>query len=189
MSAEPAQTTEGGGRVRGAKYEGAITAFLTAYGLMGGFPRSASPATASAARRSSCYGSACAAECRYEPTAGGSAGQAYLRGRSRHWHALGEPRPNGGQEVQGNLELHRRGGNLWLAYNLKESFRAIFTGALDPDEAGELLDRWVSKAYRSRLAAFVKAARIVRKYREGIWPRSGWASTTTVRRDSTQSFG
>jgi len=65
-------------------------------------------------------------------------------------------------------KLRRRGGDLWRAYSLKESFRAIFAGDLNVDEAADLLDGWVAKASRSRLAPVVKAARTVRKYRDGI---------------------
>lgn len=65
-------------------------------------------------------------------------------------------------------KLKRRGGAVWRAYGLKEAFRAIFSGDLTPDEAGQLIDRWVSRASRSRLPAFVKAAKTIRKHRDGI---------------------
>ena len=65
-------------------------------------------------------------------------------------------------------KLKRRGGDLWRAYTLKEAFRAVFAGDLDPDTVIELLDRWISKASRSRLPAFVKAAKTIRKHRDGI---------------------
>jgi len=64
--------------------------------------------------------------------------------------------------------LRRRGGDVWRAYTLKEAFRAIFSGDLTPQEAGQLIDRWVSRASRSRLPAFVKASKTIRKHREGI---------------------
>lgn len=65
-------------------------------------------------------------------------------------------------------KLRRRGGELWRAYSLKEAFREIFAGDLDPDQTAELIDRWCSKASRSRLAPFVKVAKTIRKYRDGI---------------------
>lgn len=65
-------------------------------------------------------------------------------------------------------KLRRRGGELWRAYSLKEAFRAIFAGDLDPDQTTALLDRWISKASRSRIPAFVKAAKTIRKHRDGI---------------------
>jgi transposase len=65
-------------------------------------------------------------------------------------------------------KLRRRGGELWRAYTLKEAFRAIFAGDLDPEQTATLLDRWIAKASRSRIAAFVKVAQTIRKHRDGI---------------------
>ncbi|MEO6886887.1 MAG: ISL3 family transposase, partial [Jatrophihabitantaceae bacterium] len=65
-------------------------------------------------------------------------------------------------------QLRRRGGELWRAYSLKEAFRAIFDGDLDPDQTAELIDRWISKASRSRLAPFLKVAKTIRRHRDGI---------------------
>jgi len=65
-------------------------------------------------------------------------------------------------------QLRRRGGELWRAYSLKEAFREIFSGDLTPEETVELIDRWCSKASRSRLAPFIKAAKTIRKFRDGI---------------------
>ena len=64
--------------------------------------------------------------------------------------------------------LRRRGGDVWRAYTLKEAFRAIFAGDIDADTVTTLIDRWISKASRSRLPAFVKAAKTIRKFRDGI---------------------
>jgi transposase len=64
--------------------------------------------------------------------------------------------------------LKRRGGDVWRAYSLKEAFREIFSGDLTIDQAADLIDRWISRASRSRLPAFVKAATTIRKHREGI---------------------
>jgi transposase len=64
--------------------------------------------------------------------------------------------------------LRRRGGNLWRAYRLKESCRAIFSGDLDPDQVEELLDRLIAQAQRSRLEPFVKLAKTLRENRDGI---------------------
>jgi transposase len=65
-------------------------------------------------------------------------------------------------------KLRRRGGDVWRAYSLKEAFRAIFDGDLDANAVTALIDRWISKASRSRLAPFVKAAKTIRKFRDGI---------------------
>lgn len=72
-------------------------------------------------------------------------------------------------EQAGTLrKLKRRGGDVWRAYTLKEAFRAVFAGDLDTHTVIELIDRWISKASRSRLPAFVKAAKTIRKHRDGI---------------------
>ncbi len=55
-------------------------------------------------------------------------------------------------------KLRHRGGELWRAYTLREAFRAIFAGDLTIQDVAELLDRWISKASRSRIEAFVKTA-------------------------------
>jgi transposase len=64
--------------------------------------------------------------------------------------------------------LRRRGGELWRAHTLREAFRAIFAGDLTVGEVGKLIDRWISKASRSRIDAFVKTAATIRKHRDGI---------------------
>jgi transposase len=63
--------------------------------------------------------------------------------------------------------LRRRGGELWRAYTLREAFRAIFAGDLTVGEVRKLIDRWISKASRSRIDAFVKTAATIRKHRDG----------------------
>ena len=51
---------------------------------------------------------------------------------------------------------------------MKKQFRAIFAGDLQPGEALALLDRWIARATRSRLAPFVKAAKTMRERRDPI---------------------
>jgi transposase len=65
-------------------------------------------------------------------------------------------------------EIKRTGGALWRAYQLKESLRAVFAGDLDSTDTRVMLDRWCSKAQRSRIPEFVKTARTIRKHRDGI---------------------
>jgi transposase len=64
--------------------------------------------------------------------------------------------------------LRRNGGVLWRAYQLKEALRAVFAGDLEPGAVMELLDRWCSRAQRSRIPDFVKAARTIRAHKNGI---------------------
>ena len=57
---------------------------------------------------------------------------------------------------------------MWRAYALKEALRAVFAGDLGEDDVASLLDRFCSKASRSRLAPFVRVAKTVRRHRAGI---------------------
>jgi len=65
-------------------------------------------------------------------------------------------------------KLKGRGGDAWPAYSLKEAFRAIFSGDLDVEQTAELIDRWISRASRSRVPAFVKASKTIRTHRDRI---------------------
>jgi transposase len=88
--------------------------------------------------------------------------------KGARWALLKRPEALTDEQSATLRKLRRRGGDLWRAYSLKEAFRAIFDGDLDPDQAGQLIDRWLSKASRSRLDPMITAARTVRKYRDGI---------------------
>jgi transposase len=88
--------------------------------------------------------------------------------KGARWALLKNPEDLTASQAATLTQIRRHGGTLWRAYRLKEAFRAIFAGDLTHHEAGELLDRWCSWAQRCRLAPFVKAARTVRKHREGI---------------------
>ena len=88
--------------------------------------------------------------------------------KGARWSLLKNPENLTDDQAATLRRLKRKGGGIWRAYRLKESFRAIFAGDLDADEAGELIDRWISQAQRSQLPAFIKAAKTIRKFRDGI---------------------
>jgi len=88
--------------------------------------------------------------------------------KGARWCLLKRPENLTDDQATTLRQLRRRGGELWRAYSLKEAFREIFSGDLTPAETVELIDRWCSKASRSRLAPFVKAAKTIRKFRDGI---------------------
>jgi transposase len=90
------------------------------------------------------------------------------RFKGARWALLKRPDHLTDDQAATLRRLRRRGGDVWRAYSLREAFRAIFAGDLDIDDVAELIDRWISKASRSRLAPFVKAAKTVRKHRDGI---------------------
>jgi len=88
--------------------------------------------------------------------------------KGARWSLLKRPENLTDDQSATLRQLRNRGGDLWRAYRLKEAFRAIFAGDLDPEETVELIDRWCSQASRSRLAPFVKVAKTIRKHRDGI---------------------
>jgi transposase len=88
--------------------------------------------------------------------------------KGARWSLLKRPEDLSDEQSATLRKLRRRGGDLWRGYSLKEAFRAIFAGDLNPEQTAELLDRWCSKASRSRLAPFVKVAKTIRKFRDGI---------------------
>ena len=63
--------------------------------------------------------------------------------------------------------IERHNKPLYRGYLLKEQLRAIYATA-DAHEAEDLLRQWLSWAQRSRLVQFVKLARTIRAYFDGI---------------------
>lgn len=88
--------------------------------------------------------------------------------KGARWVLLKRPENLTDDQAATLRKLRNRGGAVWRAYSLKEAFRAIFAGDLDEHQSATALDRWCSKASRSRLAAFVRVSKTMRKHREGI---------------------
>jgi transposase len=88
--------------------------------------------------------------------------------KGARWALLKKPANLTDEQAATLRQLKRRGGDVWRAYTLKEAFRAIFAGDLTPEAVEELINRWISRASRSRLPAFVKAAKTIRKHRDGL---------------------
>ena len=88
--------------------------------------------------------------------------------KGARWSLMKKPENLTDEQSATLRKLRNRGGDLWRGYTLKEAFRAIFSGDLNPDDTAELLDRWCSKASRSGLAPFTKVAKTIRKHRDGI---------------------
>jgi transposase len=88
--------------------------------------------------------------------------------KGARWALLKNPDDLNTDQTGTLREIKKSGGALWRAYQLKESLRAVFAGDLDTDTTNTLLDRWCSKAQRSRIPEFIKAARTIRKHRDGI---------------------
>ena len=109
--------------------------------------------------------------------------EAAKRFKGARWCLLKNPANLDDGQAATLRKLRRRGGDLWRAYTLKEAFREIFSGDLTPDEASQLINRWISRASRCRLPAFVKAAKTIRTRRDGILAALRLGSTTPGQRD------
>ena len=88
--------------------------------------------------------------------------------KGARWALLKNPSDLTGKQAETLAGLRKSGGALWRAYQLKEALRAVFAGDLTAQEVLELLDRWCSRAQRSRIPEFVKTARTIRKHKDGI---------------------
>jgi transposase len=85
--------------------------------------------------------------------------------KGARWALLKNPEDLTERQADQLAKIRRTRGGIWRAYEMKEQFRAIFDGDLDPADATVLLDRWCARAQRSRLAPFVKTARTMRERR------------------------
>jgi transposase len=85
--------------------------------------------------------------------------------KGARWALLKNPEDLTDTQAAQLAKIRRSRGGIWRAYEMKEQFRAVFAGDLEPAAAIELLDRWITRASRSRLAPFVKAAKTMRERR------------------------
>jgi transposase len=90
------------------------------------------------------------------------------RFKDARWSLLKSPPNLTDKQTVTLRKLKRAGGEVWRAYTLKEALRAIFAQDLTVADVTVLLDRFVSKASRSRLKPFVKLARTIRQHHDGI---------------------
>lgn len=90
------------------------------------------------------------------------------RFKGARWALLKNPVDLNDEQAITLRKLKRAGGDVWRAYTLKEAIRSVFAGDLSEDDVGILLDRFCSRASRSGLKPFVKAAKTIRQHRAGI---------------------
>lgn len=90
------------------------------------------------------------------------------RFKHARWALLRNPGDLNDTQKDQLAAIKRAGGAVWRAYQLKEALRGVFDTDLTAAEAIHLLDRWISRAQRSRLPSFVKLQRTVREHRAGI---------------------
>jgi transposase len=90
------------------------------------------------------------------------------RFKDARWSLLKAPANLTDKQAQTLRRLRNAGGEVWRAYTLKEALRAIFAPSLTVEDVTILIDRFISKATRSRLAPFVTLAQTIRRHRDGI---------------------
>jgi transposase len=90
------------------------------------------------------------------------------RFKDARWALLKRPENLTDKQAATLAALKAAGGKVARAYTLKEALRGIFAPGLSTDDVNELLQRFCSRASRSRLAPFVRLARTIRKHQDGI---------------------
>jgi transposase len=90
------------------------------------------------------------------------------RFKGARWALMKRPDNLSDKQAATLRRLRAAGGEVWLAYTLKEALRAIFAPGLTVDDVATLIDRFISRARRSRLPALVKLAGTIAKHRAGI---------------------
>ena len=83
------------------------------------------------------------------------------------WALLKDPADLKDTQREALEQLRRSRHVLWRAYCLKEELRDLYR-LPDPTHAAEHLDTWLARACRSRIPAFVKFSRTIRRERERI---------------------
>lgn len=98
------------------------------------------------------------------------AGQTDAAKQFKHdrWALLKNPADLTDQQAATLAALQAAGGPLPRAWAMKEMVRAIFAPGLSVDAVAELIDRLLARLSRSRLKAFVRLGRTIRKHRDGI---------------------
>jgi transposase len=90
------------------------------------------------------------------------------RFKDARWALLKRPENLTGRQAQTLHALKAAGGKVARAYLLKEALRGIFAPGLNVEDITELLERFCSRASRSRLAPFVRLATTIRRHHDGI---------------------
>jgi transposase len=88
--------------------------------------------------------------------------------KGARWALLKAPENLSDEQAAQLRRFKRRGGKIWRAYRLKESFRAIFAGDLEPGDALAMIEAWCQKAATSGIAPFLSAVKTIRKHMTGI---------------------
>ena len=87
--------------------------------------------------------------------------------KGTRWSLLKSPWDLSGTEKVRLADVERRNKPLFRAYLLKESLAKALSYR-QPKRARQALEQWLAWASRSKLKPFVRIARTIRKYKEGI---------------------
>jgi transposase len=90
------------------------------------------------------------------------------RFKDARWALLKRPENLTDNQAAKLRQLRAAGGEVWRGYTLTQALRGIFAPGLTTADVEILIDRFISRASRSRLAPFVKLAATIRKHRDGI---------------------
>jgi transposase len=90
------------------------------------------------------------------------------RFKDARWALLKNPKNLTDKQAATYRKLRNTGGEVWLAYTLKEALRGIFTPGLTLEDVTALIERFLSRAARSRLDPFIRLGQTIRKHRDGI---------------------
>jgi transposase len=88
--------------------------------------------------------------------------------KNSRWSLLKNPDTLTDRQTDTLARIHAAGGKVPRAWALKETVRAIFAPGLSVDTVDELISRLLARLSRSRLPAFVRLGRTIRKHRAGI---------------------
>jgi len=88
--------------------------------------------------------------------------------KGSRWSLLKNPADLTDRQADTLTALHAAGGKIPRAWAMKEMVRAIFAPGLSVDAVDELIDRLLARLSRSRLKAFIRLGRTIRKHRDGI---------------------
>jgi transposase len=90
------------------------------------------------------------------------------RFKDARWSLLKKPENLTDNQAQTLRRLKAAGGEVWRAYTLKEALRGIFALGHTLEDVTVLIDRFLSRAARSRLEPFIRLGQTIRKHRDGI---------------------
>jgi Transposase/zinc-finger of transposase IS204/IS1001/IS1096/IS1165/Helix-turn-helix domain of transposase family ISL3 len=105
------------------------------------------------------------------------------------WSLLKAPENLTNEQAATLRRLRRAGGEVWRAYTLKEALRAIFAPGLTLADVTILIDRFISKATRSRLTRSCGSPRRSAATATGSCAPSGSGPTRAAPKRSTTKSG